>query len=129
MSQIRLEETVTALRLITPKPSESRLRRERPGCAATFPQNAADLTPYSPKDRQYFWTLWDEAQRQQQPGRRYRKIYGGAVGVILTGQLIYGLGLSFSAPLGGILMIAGALIGAWYCLKSLRQQRHPASKG
>jgi len=39
------------------------------------------------------------------------------VGVILTGWLIFGLGLSGSAPLGGILMLAGALIGAWHWLK------------
>jgi len=67
--------------------------------------------------------MWDEAQKHQQPGRRYRNICGAAVGVMLTGWLIYGLGLSFSASLGGILMLAGAFIVAWYCLKSRRHQR------
>jgi len=123
MSQTRLKETVTALPLIPPEPAESRLGRKRTRCASSSPQNVADLVPYSPKDLKYLWTMWDEAQRRQQSGRRYRNICGGAVGVILTGWLIYGLGLSFSAPLGGILMLAGALMGAWYCLKSLRHQK------
>ena len=123
MTQTRLKETVTALRLIPPEPSESRLGRERARCASSSPQNVEDLIPYSAKELKYLWTLWDEAQRHQQPGLRYRNIYVGAVGVILTGWLIHGMGLSFSAPLGGILMLAGALIGAWYCLKSLRHQR------
>jgi hypothetical protein len=75
------------------------------------------------------WALWDEAQRHQHPGRRYRNIYVGAVGVILTGGLLHGTGLSFSAPLGGILMLAGTLVGAWYCLKSLRHQKQSAPRG
>jgi hypothetical protein len=82
----------------------------------------ADLSPYSPKELKYLWTLWDEAQRHQQPVR-YLNLYIGAVGVILTGWLIDCMGLSFSKPLGGILMVGAALTGAWYCLKSLRQHR------
>ena len=93
------------------------------------PQTGEDLIPYSTKELKYLWTLWDEAQRQHQSGPRYRNIYGGAVCVILTGWLISGLGLSYSAPLGGILMIAGTLTGAWYCLKSLRHQKHSAPWG
>jgi Flp pilus assembly protein TadB len=123
MTQTRLKETVTAQRLISPKPSESRLGRERARSASSSPQNVADLNPYTPKELKYLWTLWDEAQRHQQPGLRYLNLYIGAVGVILTGWLINGMGLSFSKPLGGILMVVGALTGAWYCLKSLRQQR------
>jgi len=46
------------------------------------------------------------------------------VGVMLTGWLIYGLGLSGCAGLGGILMLAGGLIGAWHWLKCHRRQRH-----
>ena len=129
MTQTRLKETVTARGLIPPEPSETRLGRNRPRCATIPPPNAADLIPYSAKDLKYLWTLWDEAQRHHQPGRRYRHIRVGAVGVILTGWLIYGLGLSCSAPLGGILMLAGALIGAWHWLKFRRHQRHSALKG
>jgi hypothetical protein len=129
MSRNRLKETITALTFIYPKPSESRLGRERPRSASSSSQNVADLMPYSPKDLKYLWALWDEAERHQQPGRRYRNIYVGAMGVILTGWLIHGMGLSFSAPLGSILMLAGALIGGWYCLKSLRQQRQSPPRG
>ena len=126
MTPTKLKETVTALRLIPPEPSESRLGRKRAQCATIPPPNAADLIPYSAKDLKYMWTLWDEAQRHHQPGRRYRHICVGAVGVILTGWLIHGMGLSGSAPVGGILMLAGAVVGAWYCLKYLRHQRHSA---
>ena len=124
MSQTRLKETVTALKLILPEPAESRLGEKAARCASNSPQNVEDLIPYSAKDLKYLWTLWDEAQRHQQSGLRYRNIYVGAVGVILTGWLIYGMGLSFSAPLGGILMLAGALIGVWFCLKSRVTIRH-----
>jgi hypothetical protein len=123
MTQTRMEETVTAQGLISSKPSESRLGRERARSASSSPQNVADLNPYTPKELKYLWALWDEAQRHQQPGLRYLNLYIGAVGVILTGWLINGMGLSFSKPLGGILMVGGALTGSWYCLKSLRQQR------
>jgi hypothetical protein len=120
MTQTRLKETVTSLRLIPPEPAESRLGRNRARCAIIHPPNAADLIPYSAKDLKYLWTLWDEAQRRHQPGWRYRHISVGAVGVSLTGWLIHGMGLSGPTPFGGILMLAGALVGAWYCLKSLR---------
>ena len=126
MTQTRLKETVAAQTLISPEPSESRLGRNRARCATIPPPNAADLIPYSAKDLKYLWTLWDEAQRRHQTGRRYRRIYVGAGGVILTGWLIHSMGLSGSTPAGGILMLAGALVGAWYCLKSLRHPRHSA---
>jgi len=126
MTQTRLKETDTALRLIPPEPSESCLGRNRARCATNPPPNAADLVPYSAKDLKYLWTLWDEAQRHHQPGRRRRHVCVGAAGVILTGWLIHGMSLSCSTPVGGILMIAGALVGAWYCLKSLRHPRHSA---
>jgi len=129
MTQTRLKETVTVRRLIPPEPSETRLGRNRPRCATIPPPNAADLIPYSAKELKYLWTLLDEAQRHHQPGRRYRHIYVGAVGVILTGCLIHGMGLSCSTPFGSILMLAGALVGAWYCLKSLRHPRHSAPWG
>jgi hypothetical protein len=51
------------------------------------------------------------------------------MGVILTGWLIYGMGLSLSAPLGGTLMLAGTLIGVWYSLKFLFHQRQSGPKG
>jgi len=126
MTQTRLKETVTALKLIPPEPSESRLEKNRARCATIPPPNAADLIPYSAKDLKYLWTLWDEAQRHHQLGRRYRHIRVGAVGVILTGWFIHGMGLSCSTPFGGILMLAGALVGAWCCLKSLRRPRDSA---
>jgi len=119
MSQTRYKATVTALTLIPPEPSEPHLGRERARPVSDSPQNVEDLTPYSAKDLKYLWALWDEASRHHRPGRRYRNICGGAVGVTLAGWLIYGLGLSGSVPLGGILMLAGALIGAWYGRKAL----------
>ena len=119
MSRARLKETsypatVNSAGIVTTGP-----RREGARCASNSPKNGEDLIPYSAKELKYLWILWDEAQRHQQPGLRYRNIYAGAMGVILTGWLIYGMGLSLSAPVGGILVLAGALTGAWYSLKSL----------
>jgi Flp pilus assembly protein TadB len=93
-----------------------------------------DLMPYaakeySAKELKYLWEMWDEAGRHRQPGRRHRNLFAGSVGVILTGWLIYGLGLSCSASLGGILMLAGALTGAWHYMKFRRQQRRSALEG
>jgi len=126
MSQPRLKETVAALKVIIPEPSESRLRRQRARCAPNSPPNGEDLIPYSPKELKYLWTRWDEAQTRRQPGMRYRHLYVGAVAVILTGWLMYGL--QFSA-LGGILMLAGAFIGVWYCLKARRHHKDSALGG
>jgi hypothetical protein len=117
------------LRLNPLEPSKSRRGGERARCASNSPQDVKDLIPYSAKELKYLMIMWDEAGRHHQPGWRYRKILAGAVGVILTGWLIYGLGLSCSAPLGGILMLAGALIGAWHWLKSRRHKRHSALEG
>jgi hypothetical protein len=122
MSQTKLKKSVTSMRLNPPESSEPSPGREGARCASSSPQNTEDLIPYSAKDLKYLWTLWDEAQRRHKPGLRYRNIYAGAMGLMLTGWLIYGLGLSLSAPLGGILVLAGALIGGWYSLKSLRNQ-------
>jgi len=129
MSQTRLKATGTPLRLILPESSEPSLEREGARCASISPKNVEDLIPYSAKELKYLWTMWDEAQRHYQPGLRYRNIYAGAMGVILTGWLIYGMGLSLSAPLGGILMLAGTLIGVWYSLKSLFHQSQSGPKG
>jgi len=115
--------------LIPPKPSESPPEREKARCASNSPQNVEDLIPYSAKDLKYMWVLWDEAHRYHSTRLRYRKIYAGALGIILAGWLSYRMGSSFSAPLGGILMLAGAFIGAWYCLKSLRHKGHSAREG
>ena len=115
--------------LISPEPSESPPEREKARCASNSPQNVEDLIPYSAKDLKYLWTLWDEAHRHHSTGLRYRNIYAGALGIILAGWFSYRMGLSFSAPLGGILMLAGAFIGAWYCLKSLRHKGHSAREG
>jgi hypothetical protein len=113
------------------KPSRPRWGGEKARCAPDSPQQVKDLIPYaakeySAKELKYLWTMWDEAPRHYQPGRRHRNIFAGAVGVILAGWLIFGLGL---APLGGILMLAGALIGAWHWLKFRRHQRHSALEG
>lgn len=129
MSQTRLKETVTPLTLILAESSEPSLGREGAGRAPGSPQNGEDLIPYSARELKYLWTLWDEAQRYHQPGLRYRNIYAAAVGVILTGWIIYGMGLSLSAPLGGTMMLAGTLIGVWYSLKSLFHPRQSGPKG
>jgi hypothetical protein len=119
MSQTRAKQTISARTIISPEPSTPRLGREHSRGDSDSPQTVEDLIPYSAKDLQYLWALWDEAPRHHQPGRRDRNICGGAVGVTLAGWLIYGLGLSGSLPLGGILMLAGAIIAAWFGLKSL----------
>ena len=134
MSQTTGKKTVMALRLNHSESSKTRRGGERLRCAPDSPQEAKDLIPYaakeySAKELKYLWTMWDEARRHHLPGRRHRNIFAGAVGVILTGWLIYGLGLSCSAPLGGILMLAGALIGAWHWLKFRRHQNHSALEG
>ena len=126
MSPNRRKETLMALGLNPLKTSRFRRGGERARCASGSPQEAKDLIPYSAKELKYLWTMWDEARRHYQPGRRHRHLVAGAVGVILTGWLIYGLGLSCSASLGGIMMLAGALIGAWHWLKFRRHQRHSA---
>ena len=124
MTQTRRKETVTAPRMNPLEPSKSRGEGERGRRALDSPQEVKDTIPYSAKELKYLWTMWDEARRHHQPGRRQRNQVAGSVGVILTGWLIYGLGLWFSATLGGILMLAGALIGAWQWLKFRRHQRH-----
>jgi hypothetical protein len=119
MSQARVKETVSPLRLILPEPSPPGLGRAGARCAASCPQRGDDLIPYSARELKYLWIRWDEAQRHRHPGLRYRHIYAGALGVILAGWFIYGMGLSLSAPLGGILALAGTFVGGWYYLKSL----------
>jgi hypothetical protein len=131
MSQIRRKKIVMALRLNPLEPSKTRCGEERARCAPDSLQGGRDLIPYSAKEYsakelKYLWTMWDEAPKHYQPGRRHRNIFAGAVSVILAGWLIYGLGL---APLGGTLMLAGALIGAWHWLKFRRQQRRSALEG
>ena len=134
MSRTRRKETVMALRLNPSEPSKSRPGGDRVRCAPDSPQEVKDLIPYSAKEYsakelKYLCAMWDEAGRHHQPGRRHRNLFAGAVGVILTGWLIYGLGLSCCAHLGGILMLAGALIGAWHYMKFRRHQRHSALEG
>jgi hypothetical protein len=134
MSQTRRKESAMALRLNLSEPSKTRRGGERARCAPDLPQEVKDLIPYaakeySAKELKYLWTMWDEARRHHLPGRRHRNIFAGGVGVILTGWLIYGLGLSCSAPLGGILMLAGALIGAWHYMKFRRRQSHSVLEG
>jgi hypothetical protein len=129
MDQTELKKTGAALRFIPPELSASRLGRGQARCGANSSANEADLIPYSAKDLKYLWIMWDEAQRRRHPGRRYRNIYIGAAGVILTGYLLH----SWEEPvicrtLGDILMLAGACLGACYCWKSLRQQKRSGCK-
>jgi len=131
MRQARRKEIVRALRMNPLEPSKFRGGGERVRCVPDSPQEEKDLIPYavkeySAKELKYLWTMWDEAPRHHQRGQRHRNIFAGAVGVILAGWLIYGLGL---APLGGILMLAGALIGAWHWLKFRRHQSDSALEG
>jgi Flp pilus assembly protein TadB len=129
MHQTTREETVMALRLNPSEPSTTSRSGERVRCAPDSPQEVKDMIPYSAKELKYLWIMWDEARRHHQPGRRHRNLFAAAVGMILTGWFIYALGLSCSAPLGGILMLAGALIGAWHYMKFRRHQRHSALEG
>jgi Flp pilus assembly protein TadB len=124
MRQTTRKETVMALELNPSGPSTTRRGGERVRCVPDSPQGMKDMIPYSAKELKYLWIMWDEARRHQQPGRRHRNLFAAAVGVVLTGWFLYGLGLSCSAPLGGILMLAGALSGAWHYMKFRRHQRH-----
>ena len=128
MIKTRLRETMSALRLFPPGPSGSRLGRNPARFTTLPPPQAPGLGPYSAEDLKYLWTLWDEAQGRHQPARRSWRMYVGAMGVILAGWLIHRLGPSDSTPYGGILMLAGAVLGAWYCLQSLRHRRHSAPR-
>jgi hypothetical protein len=123
MTQTRLTKIVTALQLNPPEPRESHPGANRASGTAIPPPHPPDLIPYSATDLKYLWTMWDEARRPNHPIRRCRLTYAGALGIILTGCLIQRMGLSYSAPLGVILMVAGSLAGAWSCLKALRHQR------
>ena len=126
MIMTRLKTTIASLKLIFSRPAESHLGRRGARCASNSPPNVEELIPYSAKDLKYMWTLWDEAKRHQHSGMRYRNIYVGSVSLILTGWLMHGL--SFSA-LGSILMLAGALIGIWFCLKSRRLHKDSTMGG
>jgi hypothetical protein len=129
MNKTMWKATDPEVRVIPPEASEPRLERAGDRRASNSPPKEEDLIPYSAKDLKYMWTMWDEAQRQHHTGLRYRNIYAGALGVILAGWISYCTGLPFSAPLGGILMLGGALIGTWYSLKALRHKRRSALGG
>jgi hypothetical protein len=129
MSQTTRKQTVTDLRLNPSEASKTCRGGNGARCALDSPRGIKDTIPYSAKELKYLWAMWDEAGRLPQPGRRHRNIFAGAVGVILTGWFIYGLGLSCCARLGSILMLAGAIIGAWHWLKLRRHQRHSTLEG
>jgi hypothetical protein len=129
VSRNRQKETVMAFWWHHPEPSKTRLKEAGDRCALDSPQGTKDLIPYSIKELRYLCAMWDEAERLHQPGRRHRKIFAGAVGVVLAGWLIYGLGLSCSTPLGGSLMLGGVLMGAWHWLKFRRRQGHSTLEG
>jgi hypothetical protein len=128
MKHTRVKETDTTLKVILPGSLEPDCNRQGARCPSNSLQPVGDLIPYSARELKYLWTLWDEAQRGRPPGLRYRNIYAGAMVVILTGWLIYGMGLSLSVPVGGTLALAGALIGGWYSLKSILHQRQSGPK-
>jgi len=128
MGQNSLRENVISTVLIPFEKAKYRLGWKgtpRPSSPAT---RGEDRIPYSAKDLKYLWTMWDEAHRRHHLAQHYKNIYVWAVGVILTGGIIAGMGQPFSRILGGLLMLVGGLSGAWYCLKSLRQQRRAARK-
>jgi len=129
MRQTTRKETAKALRLNPSEPSTTRRGGEGVRCAPDLPPGMKDTIPYSAKELRYLWIMWDEASRHHQPGRRHRNLFAAAVGVILTGWFIYGLGLACCARLGGILMLAGAFSGAWHYMKFRRHQRHSALEG
>jgi hypothetical protein len=112
VSQAGMEQTGTPLRSIFPGSSSPGSGREGARCALNSTKNVEDLIPYSPQELKYLWILWDEAQRHRQPSQRHRNIYAGAVAAILAGRRIYyGMGLSFSPPVGGRQALPGALTG------------------
>ena len=128
MFKTRLKETVSALRLIPPEPSGSRLGK-KPG--PVHHHSSPGARPGSPIPGRTSNTCGACGTRPKgaisQP-RAIGRMYAGAVGVILAGWLIHRLGPSGSTLTGQILMLAGAVVGAWYCLKSLRHQRHSAPR-
>jgi len=126
MSQTSLRETVISTLLIPLAKVKSHFGWKGAPCASSPATHGNDSIPYSAKELKYLWTLWDEAHRPQPPRRRYRNIYIRAVAVILAGVIIFRMSHPFSATLGGVLILVGGSIGAWYCLKSLRYQRRAA---
>jgi hypothetical protein len=123
MGQNSLRENVISTVLIPFEKAKYRLGWKgtpRPSSPATCGE---DRIPYSAKDLKYLWSMWDEARTHHHLSQRYKNIYVGAVGVILTGGIIAGMGQPFSGTVGGLLMLVGGLIGARYSFKSLRQQR------
>jgi hypothetical protein len=129
MSQTRGRETIMKVRLNPAESAKTQGGRNGAQCALDPPREIKDTIPYSAKELKYLWAMWDEAGRLQQPGRRHRNIFAGAVGVTLAGWFMYGLGMSCCARLGSILMLAGVVIGAWHWLKFRRHQRHSALEG
>ncbi len=114
------KKNVPEIAITLPEMAASRLRRGGCQCALHSPPSGGDLIPYSSEELKYLLTTWDEAHRRQPSGLRYRNIYFGALAIILAGWLSSGTGLPFSSFLGSLLMLSGALIGVWYCLKALR---------
>ena len=87
-----------------------------------------DPVPHFPQEQQPLRLLWETSQGYRQTGLPYRNIYIGAVSLILAGWVFWGMDSSFCSQLGGILMLAGGVIGAFYSLKSLRQDRLSAKR-
>ena len=92
------------------------------------PPATEDPAPFAAKELKCFWEKYDEARSSRQPGLSYKNVYIGAVGLILAGCFISLTGLSLSKTLGGILMLAGSVIGVCYSLKSLWQKKVPAHR-
>jgi hypothetical protein len=87
------------------------------------PPAMEDMVPSSTKEQKHLQTLWDKSQGRRETGLPYRNLYIGAVSLILAGFVFQGIDSSYSPQGGGLLMLAGGLIGAFYSYKSLRQNR------
>jgi hypothetical protein len=127
MDQARKANSVTPS---TAMPGQAKFRRGSAGlrCDPGSPPASHDSGPHATKELKYFWEKYDEARRSRQPVLSYKNVYIGAVGLILAGWLITLTGLALSKTLGGILMVAGSVIGACYSLKSLWQKKVPAHR-
>jgi hypothetical protein len=96
-------------------PLEAPLSRRRP----LPPPVVDDQVPHFGAEPKPLRTLWEpEPLKTPLP---YKNVYIGASGLILAGWVFRGLDVSHAPQWGGLLMLVGGLLGAGYCLKSLRR--------
>ncbi len=115
---------------VTPSPGQAKSCRDSAGfrCDGGSHSASHDSDPHATNELKLFWEKYDEARSSQQPGLSYKNVYIGAAGLIMVGWFITLTGLSWSKSLGGILMLAGSVIGICYSLKSLWQKKVPAHR-